>query len=156
MPSQSPPLALISQSFEATAMPERGEGVHEAMRLHAALFGAYEYVLMQKPHYQFRSAVVCNPETPVFYEGQGQFKVEESVNGSERTLMLERISDEVSLECVEVIPMGINRNPLDYSTLEASAKRRMVRYWQDDSSHELKIRLSGLNIFEVESVNACV
>ncbi len=156
MPSQSSQVILVSQCFEAAIIPERGEGGNEATRLRTALFGVYEYVLVQKPHYEFRSAVVYNSERSVLYEGQEHFKVEEKVNGAQRTLTLECSSDDLSIERVELIPLDMNSRPIDYMTLEATAERRTIRYWQDDLPHKLKIRLSELNVIEIESVNACV
>jgi hypothetical protein len=158
MPSLSSPVVLLRQSFKAAAIPERRDGVSEEARLRAAPVGAYEYVLHQYPQYEFRSAVFYNGATPdpVGFDTQQQFKVIEVIEETERTLMIESMSDDISVEPVEIIPLDSKQRPLDFTRLETSASRRTIRYREDPPPHALKIRISGLNVVAVESVNACL
>lgn len=157
MSSESSPVVLIRQSFKGAAIPERGDGVSEEARLRAAPVGAYEYVLHQYPQYEFRSAVFYNGTTPdpVGFDTQ-QFKVIEVIEETERTLTIESMSDDISVESVEIIPLDSKQRPLDFTRLETSASRRTIRYREDPPPHALKIRISGINVGAVESVNACL
>jgi hypothetical protein len=158
MPFLSSPVALLRQSFKGAAIPERGDGVGEEARLSATPVGAYEYVLHQLPQYEFRSAVFYNGATPdpVNFDTQAQFKVSEVVEASERTLMTESMSDDISVEPVEIIPLDWRQRPLDFTRLETGARRRTIRYREDPQPHALKIRISGINVVAVESVKACL
>ena len=157
MPPSSSPVVLLRQSFKGAAIPERRDGVSEEARLSAAPVGAYEYVLHQYPQYEFRSAVFYNGAAPdpVGIDTQ-QFKVIEVIEETERTLMIESMSDDISVEPVEIIPLDSKQRPLDFTRLETSASRRTIRYREDPPPHALKIRISGLNVVAVESVNACL
>jgi hypothetical protein len=158
MSSLSSPVVLLRQSFKAAAIPARREGVSEEARLRVAPVGAYEYVLHQSPQYEFRSAVFYNGAQldPDDFDTQQQFKVSEVIEETERTLTIESLSDDISVEPVEIIPLDWKQRPLEFTRLETGARRRTIRYREDPPPHALKIRISGLNVVAVESFNACL
>jgi hypothetical protein len=162
--SLSLPVVLLQQSYQQVIISERGEGVSEEARLRAAFFGEYEFVLHQAPRYNFICTVFYNQDqllhtkSPLvpFVGRHEQFKVVEEVEGPERTLTIESLQDGVSVELIEIIPLDGREQPLDFWSLEVSANRRTIGYGHNLPPQALQIRISGLNVVDVESVNACV
>jgi hypothetical protein len=160
VPSQSSYAVLLCQSFEKEAIPERREDISEEARLRAALSGVYEYKLHQEPRYEFSSAVLYNQDQfldTLVPRGHDVFKVVEDVEGAERTLtIMESMRNAASVGPIEILPLDGRQQPLDFRTLEVSASRPTIGYGHDSPPQALQIRISGLNVVDVESATACV
>lgn len=152
--SESGLLKLYGQNFEGSPVAESAEGVVEEARLRAAPLGLYEFFFRQQPGYEFSGAVLFNE--PDGRAEQKQFEATEEISGTERTLSIQRTGGGVSIESVEIIPLDWKQHPLDFTQLEVSASRRTIRYSENPSPEALQVRISGLNVFEVESVTACL
>jgi hypothetical protein len=162
-PSPIAPVTLLRQTFEAAAIPTDGEGVSEEARLCAALCGVYEFVLYQAPPFEFSSALFYNQDPPldagplsVHPGGHRRFTAAEHDDGAECMLTIESIGDESPLALVEIVPLDSTQRPLDFTALDLDARRRTIRYAHDRPAEALRIRASGLNVVDIESVNACV
>ena len=159
-PSQSSYAALLCQSFDKQAIPDRREDISEEARLRAALCGVYAFMLHQEPRYEFNSAVLYNqerfPDTLVPH-GHEVFTAVEDVEGPERALtIVESKRNSASVGPIEIIPLDERHQPLDFRSLEVGTSRRTIGYGHDSPPQALQIRISGLNVVDVESVTACV
>ena len=155
MPSESGPLRWYGQRFEGVAIPD---GVSEEARLRFAPIGVYEMFFRQQPRYEFSGAFLFNgarPQSPG-QEGQRQFEATEDTSGVERTLTIQRTGGDIPFESLEFIPLDLEERPIDFTRLEAGARRCTIRYSKDAPPESLKIRLPGINVFDVETVAACL
>ena len=149
---------LYDQSFEGAAIAEGVGSASEEIRLRSAPVGVYEFLFRQPPRYDLSGAVFFNDTEPGSngYDERKQFEVIEDLTGAERTLIIQSAGSGISLESVELIPLDWRRTPIDYTQLEASARRRMISYANNPPPEALAIRISGLNVFDVESITACL
>jgi hypothetical protein len=154
--SNSGLLKLYGQNFDGTPTGESAGGAGEEARLRATPVGAYEFFFRQQPRYEFSGAVFYNDTNPQGRVEQKQFEAAEEIDGSERTLTIQTTGSGVSLESMEIIPLDWKQNPLDVTQVELGESRRSIRYGENPPPEALKVRISGLNVFEVESLTACL
>lgn len=149
---------FYGQSFEGVAVPERGGEVGEEARLHLAPVGVYEVHLRQQPKYEFGGELLCNGATPQLSgdEGERQFEVSEDVAGIERTLMIQVNGDEAPFESLEVTPLDWDERPIQFTRMGEDARHSTIRYRKNAPPESLKIRFSGISVFEVESIIGCL
>jgi hypothetical protein len=155
MPSDTGTIIFYDQNFNGTVLPEGGAGVSEAVRVRVLPMGVYELCFRQQPRYELDGALLFNAENPDAQgsEQQKQFEIVEDTAGIERTLMIQRTSDAINLESVEVIPLDWRDNSLEFTPLAVSVSQRTIRYRKDPPVESLKLRVSGVNVFDVESIN---
>lgn len=154
--SKSGLLKLYGQNFEATPIGESAGGVGEEARLRATPVGVYEFFFRQQPRYEFGGAVFYNDPNPDGRVEQKQFEATEEIDGTERTLTIQQTGGGVSFESMEIVPLDWRQNPLDVTQLEPVESRRTIRYGENPPPEALRVRISGLNVFEVESLTACL
>ena len=156
MLSDTGTIIFYDQSFNGSALPEGGDSGSEEARLQALPIGVYELCFRQQPHYELDGALVFNAENleAQRVEQQKQFEIVENTAGIERTLMIQRTSDAINLESVEVIPLDWRDNPIEFTALAVSESQRTIRYRKDPPVEYLKLKVSGLNVFDVESIDA--
>lgn len=152
MTSDSGTIIFYNQNFGGTALPEGGNSVSEAARVRAVPVGVYELSFRQQPQYELQGALLFNAENPD--AKQKQFEIEEDITELERTLTIRRTSDVINLESVEIIPLDWRENPLEFTQLAVSESLRTIRYRKDPPVESLKLRVSDMNVFEVENINA--
>lgn len=144
------PIIFYDQAFAGAALPE-GEDTNEETRLRAAVIGVYEVHFRQQPHYEFSGAFL-DANAPAG-EQQKQFEVSEDISDVERILTLQSTADAIKLDSLEIIPLDWREHPLEFAVLEASAKQRRISYRKDPPPESLKLRLSGVNVFDTEIIN---
>lgn len=110
----------------------------------------------QPPHYEFGGAFLFNDEKPdpERYEQQKQFDVSEDIAEVERRLTIQSTGNSSNLNSLEIIPLDWRENPLEFKVLEVSESQRTISYRRDAPVESLKLKLSGINVFEVEIINA--
>lgn len=157
MLSEPGSIMLYGQKFEGTALPEVRE-VGEETRLRAAAIGSYELWFRQQPLYEFSGAFLLNDEKPVpeRHEQQKQFDVSEDIAEVEKRLTIQSTSDICNLDSIEIIPLDWRENPVEFTVLDASESQRTISYRKDAPVESLKLKLSGINVFEVETIDAVV
>src|SRR6185437_15401896 len=156
MLSEVGPLVFYGQKFEGIALPEVGD-VSEETRIRAAATGVYELWFRQQPQYQFTGALVFNDEKPDLRQSEHQqtlFEVSEVIAGMERTLTVQITADGINLDTLEIIPLDWREDPVEFTLLEASESRRTISYRKNVPVESLKFKLSGVNVFEIEIINA--
>jgi len=157
MLSEAGSIIFYGQKFGGTALPEVGD-VSEETRLRAAAIGVYELWFRQQLQYDFNGALLFNGEKPdpQRYEQQKQFEVSEDIAEAERTLVIQSTADGFNLDSVEIIPLNWRENPLQFTPLEASGSQRKISYRKDPPVESLKLKFSGINVFDVEIINAAL
>lgn len=145
------PIIFYDQTFAGSLLPE-GEDVSEETRLRAAVIGVYEVSFRQQPHYEFSGAFL-DANTPSG-EQQKQFEVSEDITDAERILTLQRTADVIKFDSLEIIPLDWRENPLEFALVDANEKQRRISYRKDPPPESLKLRLSGVNVFDTEIINA--
>ena len=114
MQSEAGSIIFYDQTFGGTALPESGDNGSEEARVRAAPVGVYELSFRQQPRYELSGAFLFNDQKPRSqHDDQKQFEILEDIAGIERTLMIQRIGDSISLESVEIIPLDLRWNPLN-------------------------------------------
>lgn len=158
MSSELGPIRLYGQSFEGEPIPESVGDVSEEARLRSTPIGLYEFSFRQQPRYEFSSAVFFNGDepAPARQDDQKQFEAIEEITEGERTLLIQSAEGAISIESLEIVPLDWRENPLDYTQLEDGESRRTIRYSENPPPESLRVRIFGLNVFDVESVTACV
>ena len=156
MPSEVGPIILYGQKFEGT-VPQVGD-VSEETRLRDAPIGVYELWFRQQPRYQCCGAFLLNEvkADPQLSEQQQQFEVSESIADAERTLMIQRTGEGINLNSVEIIPLDWREQPLEFTVLEVTETQRSISYRKDAPVESLKLKFSGVNVFDVEIINAAL
>src|ERR1051325_9838129 len=157
MPAETGPIIFYSQKFDGIALPQ-GPDIGEAARLRAAAIGSYELLFRQQPQYEFSGAFLFNDETPEDQrvEPQRQFEVSETIAEVERSLIIQNVTDGGNLNSVELVPLDWRENPLAFTLSEDSEFRRTLRYPKDVPVESLKLKLSGVNVFDVETINSVI
>jgi hypothetical protein len=152
------PVVWYGQSFEGEPLPEAVDGVSEEARFRAAPFGAYVYLFRQQSRYAFSSAVYYNGDAPdvVQFDEQVQFEASEDIEGSERALVVRSTRHGLSIESVKVIPMADPQQPLDFKVFGDGAGERTLRYGENPPPECMQVRVTGLDILNIESALACV
>jgi hypothetical protein len=156
MPSDTGTIIFYDQNFTGTVLPETGDSVSEERRVRAVPIGVYELSFRQQPRYELEGALLFNADNPDAqrFEQQKQFEIVEDNAGIERTLMIQRTREAINLESVEVIPLDWRENPIEFTQLAVSESQRTIRYRKDPPVESLKLKVSGVNVFDVESINA--
>ena len=149
-------IIFYDQNFGGTALPEAIDNVSEESRVRALPIGIYELCFRQQPRYELDGALLFNLEN---LDSQRdvpprQFQIVEDAAGIERILKIQRTSDAINLESVEVIPLDWRENPIEFTELGVSEIQRTISYRQDPLVECLKLKFSDLNVFDVESINA--
>jgi len=157
MLSEAGPIIFYGQKFDGIALPE-GADISEETRLHAVPIGEYEVSFRQQPQYEFSGAFLFNDEKTETQrdEPQKQFEVSEDVAETERTLTIQSSAEGVDLNSLELIPLDWRGDPLEFALLEDSETRRTLSYPKDLPVESLKLKLSGVNVFEVETITAAL
>ena len=157
MLSEAGPIIFYGQKFEGTALPE-GADVSDETRLRVAPVGEYEVWFRQQPQYAFSGAFLLNDEKPESQreELQKQFELTEDIAELERTLMIQSSVEGINLNSLELLPLDWRENPLEFNLLEISERQRTINYPKDFPVESLKLKLSGVNVFEVETINAAL
>jgi len=157
MLTEAGPIIIYGQKFDGIALPE-GPDVSEEARLRAAAVGTYELVFRQQPQYEFSGAFLFNDEKPGTQrdEQQKQFEVSEDIAEVERTLTIRSCAEGINLNSVEVIPLDWREDPLEFTVLEVGESKRTISYAKDVPVESLKFKLSGINVFEVETINTAL
>lgn len=155
MPSDSGTIIFYEQSFGGIAFLEARDNVSEETRVRVLPIGVYDLCFLQQPRYQLEGALLFNAENPDTKRNdqQKQFEIAEDIAGIERTLMIQTTGDAINLESVEVIPRDWRDNPIEFTQLAVSESERTIRYRKDPPVESLKLRFSGINVFDVESIN---
>jgi hypothetical protein len=151
MLSETGRIIFYDQTFAGSALPG-GEDVSEETRLRAAVTGVYELNFRQQPHYEFSGAFL-DANTPAD-ERQKQFEVSEDITDVDRILTLQSTADVIKLDSLEIIPLDWREHPLEFAPLETSEKQRKISYRKDTPPESLKLRLSGVNVFDSEIISA--
>jgi hypothetical protein len=151
MLSETGPIIFYDHKFDGASLPE-GDDVSEATRLRAAAVGVYELTLRQQPHYEFSGAFLFNDEKA--QRQQKQFEVSEDITKDERSLTIQSAADVIDLDSLEFIPLDWRGDPLEFTPLETSKSQRKISYRKDAPVESVKLKLSGINVFEVETINA--
>ena len=148
-------IIFYEQKFGGIALPE-GKDTSEEARLRAAITGVYELQFRQQPQYEFSGAFLFNDETTDAQraEKQKQFEVSEEIAEAERTLTIQSTADGIDLDSLEMFPLDWRGNPLEFTAVKVSESERKITYSKDSPVESLKLKLSGVNVFEVESINA--
>ncbi len=156
MTSDSGTIIFYNQNFGGAALPEGGDSVSEAARVRAVPVGVYEWCFRQQPQYELDGALLFNAGNfdPQNDEQPKQFEIAEDITEIERILTIRRTSDAINLESVEIIPLDWRENPLEFSQPTVSESQRTIRYLKDPPVESLKLRVSAVNVFEVENLNA--
>jgi hypothetical protein len=155
MPAEAGSIIFYDQKFAGMALPEVGD-VSEETRLRAAVVGVYELWFRQQPQYEFSGALLLHDKgpNPQRCEQQKQFEVSEEITGIKRTLMIRRTAVDINLDAVEIIPLDWRENPLEFIERDVSERQRIISYAKEPPTESLKLKFSGLNVFDVESINA--
>ena len=154
MLSESGPIIFYSQKFDGIDL-RVGPDISEEALLRAAAVGLHELVLRQQPQYEFSGAFLFNDEKPETQrdEQQKQFEVSEDVAQADRTLSIQSPAEGLDLNSVELIPLDWREHPLEVTVLEAGKSKRTISYPKDLPVESLRLKLTGVNVFEVETVN---
>jgi hypothetical protein len=157
MLTEAGPIIFYGQKFEGIALPE-GADVSEETRLRAAAVGTYEVWFRQQPQYEFCGAFLLNDEKlePQRHEQQKQLEVSEDIAEDKRTLTIETSADGINLNSLGIIPLDWRENPLEFNQLEVSERQRTISCPKDLPIESLKLEFSGINVFEVETINAAL
>ncbi len=155
MPSEVGPIIFYDQQFGGVALPE-GPDVSEEARLRTAAIGVYELQFRQQPHYEFSGVFVFHDDKRDAQrdEQQKQFAVSEDITETETKLTIQSHDSGINLESVEIVPLDWRGNPLEVTPLEGSETQRKISYRKDPPVESLKLKLSGLDVFDVEIINA--
>ena len=152
MLTEAGPIIIYNQKFDGIDLPD-GPDISEEARVRATAVGTYELVLRQQPQYEFSGAFLFNDEKPETQrdEQQKQFEVSEDVAEADRTLMIQ--AEGLDLNSVELIPLDWREHPLEVTVLEAGKSKRTISYPKELPVESLRLKLTGVNVFEVETVN---
>lgn len=155
MLSETGSIIFYGQKFGGIALPE-GRDISEETRLRAAAIGEYEVWFRQQPQYEFSGAFLLNDEKPDTQrpEQQKQFEVFEDIAEVERTLMIQSAPAGITLESLEIIPLDWRENPIEFTPLEVNESLRKISYRKEPPVESLKLKFSGVNVFDVEVINA--
>jgi hypothetical protein len=150
MSAETGPIIFYGQSFSGTDLPEVGSNASEETRLRACPLGAYEVHFRQQPQYELSGDFLFNEDTP---RTEHEFEVLEDSAGIERTMMIRRLDDRINLQSVEIIPLDWRGIPIEFTALEVSESQRTIRYSKDHPPESLKLKVSGLNVLNVETID---
>jgi hypothetical protein len=154
MPSESGPIIFYDQRFSGTDLPEVENNASEETRVRASPYGIYELHFRQQPQYALTGAFLFNEESELARNESGhQFEIVEDIAGIERTMMIRSVGDRIDINSVEIIPLDWKGTPLESTPLEVSERQRTIRYAKDPPHESLKLKVSSLNVLEVETID---
>jgi hypothetical protein len=155
MSSESGRIIFYDQRFSGTDLPEVGNNASEETRVRASPYGIYELHFRQQPQYDLSGAFLFNEEGSDTNRDESghQFEIVEDIAGIERTMMIRSVGNRININSVEIVPLDWKGVPLEFTPLEVSDRQRTIRYAKDPPHESLKLKVSGLNVLEVETVD---